>query len=1121
MDQSRENRIRELFDGAYDLPPSRRAEFLAQACPDDPALAAEVESLLVRDADPDTTLDRPLLSDEQRRGILDAALGEAFPELEGSVGPYRIIRKIADGGMGAVFEARQEHPDRVVALKVLRPAMVSRKMLQRFALEAEVLGRLRHPGIAQIYEAGTAETRFGPCPFFAMEYLVGSDILRYAQEHKLDVTAKLDLIARVCDAVHHAHQQGIVHRDLKPDNILVIERGDPKVLDFGVARATDMDIFTATLQTSKGQLIGTVPYMSPEQAAGNPDDIDIRSDVYAIGVVAYELLCGDLPYEVRDKLIHEAVRIIQDVPPRPLGLKNRALCGDVETIIGKALAKEKERRYAAASELAADIRRYLAHDPIVARQPSVMYQLRRFSQRHRGIVAMSAMTLVMLLAAILIISNFAWHAEVRRIEAEEQRGLAQSRLVEANDARDEAEQQRELAQQRLIAAEAARLESQTVSEFLQTLLASGDPAEGGRELTVREVLDRAADRLERDLAGQPRVRGVLEHTLAQSYSSLGLAEPAMSHARRAFDLRRDAFSLASVEAIEAGAHLADLLTQADDLSGAGALLDDLDGAMKGLSAATGELEAADAAAMPPPSEPRASARADSPDNATPPAEQPPTAGQNTSNPDDDDRSAAARVAEGAPSPQSDDPMLPLRAELARVRAVVLRQRGQFPEAETAYREALDAARHAHPGDHADISKTLNGLGLLLLERGRYAEARDALQESLDMRRRLFGENHPSLATPLVNLAGVRQRLGDLPAAEALYDQALAVRREALGPDHMLVGRTLFNLATLRHQQGRLDEAAAAYDESVAILRENYPPGHSLLITARGNWAALKHSQGDARGARDLTLEVLDARRGLLGDEHVDVARDLNNLSVFSFALMEFDAAQRYARESLTQRRKLLGDEHSATIMSMHDLAMALIELGRPQEAHALMSEALAAARKTFPEGSLAIAEELLGLGWAKTQWAVAIRAAAARDGGGATDDSNAAAEAAGEGATDPGYPADAATADADGASSPEPNKLVTDAEALIREGIEIRQTQFAEDHWRLAEAHTFLGACLAAAGRYDEAEPILRASFETLRDARGIGDIKTQMALRELIVVCKAAQRLDDADAYRQLSTLP
>ncbi|MCX5663059.1 MAG: protein kinase [Planctomycetota bacterium] len=355
------------------------------------------------------------------------------------VGAYRIIRLLGVGGMGEVYEAEQARPKRIVALKVVKAGMVSQESLRRFEMEAEVLGRLRHPGVAQVFEAGTAETAAGTQPYFAMELIRGQPLIQYADAHGLDLHQRMALLVRICEAVHYAHQQGIIHRDLKPSNILVDDAGQPKILDFGIAKATDSDVQAMTLQTDLGQIIGTLEYMSPEQAAGDPKQVDTRTDVYALGVIAYELLSGKLPLELKGRMLVEAVRAIQQDEPGRLSSLNRKLRGDLETIVGKALEKEKTRRYQSANELASDLKRYLGNEPIAARPPGTWYQARKFVQRNK---LLAGATLVVFVVLVLGVIATSWQA-VRATNAQR---LAVQQKSEADAARQAEAAQRALAE---------------------------------------------------------------------------------------------------------------------------------------------------------------------------------------------------------------------------------------------------------------------------------------------------------------------------------------------------------------------------------------------------------------------------------------------------------------------------------------------------------------------------------------------------------------------------------------------------------------------------------------------------------------------------------------------------
>src|SRR5262245_53307120 len=373
-------RVEELFDQALDLDPARRAAFLDEQCQGDADLRAAVEKLLQLDskAQADESLLRSPLAAPRPQALAPPA--PRFP----AIARYRVVRVLGEGGMGTVYEAEQDNPRRTVALKVIRAGLASEILLKRFVREAQILGQLHHPGIARVYDAGVADSGQ---PYFVMELIAGVPLDQYARDHALDARGRLELVARVCDAVQHAHERGVIHRDLKPGNILVESSGQPRVLDFGVARAADVGLTAGGGQTEAGQLIGTLGYMSPEQASADPSAIDARGDVYALGVILYELLAHRLPYGLGGLPLPEAVRLIREQEPLRLGSLDGRLRGDVETIVAKALEKDPARRYATAGELAADIRRHLSHEPIRARPPSALYQLRKFARRHRALVA--------------------------------------------------------------------------------------------------------------------------------------------------------------------------------------------------------------------------------------------------------------------------------------------------------------------------------------------------------------------------------------------------------------------------------------------------------------------------------------------------------------------------------------------------------------------------------------------------------------------------------------------------------------------------------------------------------------------------------------------------------------
>ncbi|MHC4273274.1 MAG: protein kinase domain-containing protein [Planctomycetota bacterium] len=340
-------------------------------------------------------------------GDRDEGLPARIPD---KIGHYRIKRVIAAGGMGIIYEAVQDHPRRTVALKVIKQGIASRSALRRFEYEAQILARLRHPGIAQVYEAGMHDDGSGGTPFFAMEYIAGAkDIVEYAEAKELGTRSRLRLFTKACEAVHHGHQKGIIHRDLKPANILIDSTGQPKIIDFGVARATDSDLAMPTLQTDVGQLVGTVQFMSPEQIDADPHDIDTRSDVYALGIVLYRLVTNQLPYDVSSTAIYEATRMVREQQPKRVSAIDRTLRGDVETIVLHALEKDRDRRYQSALELAQDIERYLHNRTIRARPPTLAYSFKTFVRRNKLIVGAVAAVFAALVFGIV---GTSWQARV-------------------------------------------------------------------------------------------------------------------------------------------------------------------------------------------------------------------------------------------------------------------------------------------------------------------------------------------------------------------------------------------------------------------------------------------------------------------------------------------------------------------------------------------------------------------------------------------------------------------------------------------------------------------------------------------------------------------------------------
>ena len=407
-----------LFAELERMPPASRGDALTNAECDDSIR----DAVRVRMSSIEITLDESS-GGELQQTVTAAQLPPDEPSVR-RIGNYRIKRLIGVGGMGQVFEAMQDHPRRSVALKVMRSAIATEIGRRRFEYEVQILGRLKHPNIAQIYDADVWHEDGQESPYFVMEYVSGKPIDEHVRANRLDLEARLRLFLEVCDAISHGHERGIIHRDLKPGNILVDGGGHAKVIDFGVARATDSDLRATEMQTAVGQLIGTLQYMSPEQCVADPNDIDIRSDVYALGVVLFELLSDRLPYDIGSGGVPEAVRVIIESAPTRLTTVNDSIHRDVEVIVGKALEKDRDRRYRSAGELGDDIRRYLEDEPIIARPPSLSEHIRRYARKNRAAASAILTVAITLVVSIAAIIYFA-------MVASEQRDVAQQEAVAA------------------------------------------------------------------------------------------------------------------------------------------------------------------------------------------------------------------------------------------------------------------------------------------------------------------------------------------------------------------------------------------------------------------------------------------------------------------------------------------------------------------------------------------------------------------------------------------------------------------------------------------------------------------------------------------------------------------
>ncbi|MBL8800977.1 MAG: serine/threonine protein kinase [Planctomycetes bacterium] len=514
-------RVRELFERALELAPGERDAFVARESAREPLVQRELRRLLANWSDDSNFLAPPGAT---RLGDQLGALAGA--PLNGKLGAYTLERLLGSGGMGSVYLARQERPARHVALKLMRAGLGAAQAERHFEAEAEILARLTHPSIAAIYESGV----HAGAPFFAMEYVEGAlDLASFADQRELDLRARIELFLPVCEAVQHAHGKGVIHRDLKPGNVLVGAAGAPKVIDFGVARIVAPEL-AHSVGTLGGQALGTLAYAAPEQLQGDWRDVDVRADVYSLGATLFELLAGAPPFDVSSLPPLEALRTVCERPaPTPSSVR-ASVPRELDWVLQRCLAKERERRYTTVDELRRDLERWLAGEPLVAAPPSTLYRARKFVARNRVAVAAAAIVFASLVTALGISVSKTREADEQRRIALEASKASERDAEAARDAALEAEQQRRIAtqasEQAARDAEAARLEArrrQAVIDSLASMLGAVSPEEDGRNVTLFELLERRRSNLESEFADEPRLRVQLQGFLIKAYGDLGLA----------------------------------------------------------------------------------------------------------------------------------------------------------------------------------------------------------------------------------------------------------------------------------------------------------------------------------------------------------------------------------------------------------------------------------------------------------------------------------------------------------------------------------------------------------------------------------------------------------------------
>jgi eukaryotic-like serine/threonine-protein kinase len=742
-----------------------------------------------------------------------------------SIGSYRLLQRIGEGGMGDVWLAEQTAPvRRQVAVKIIKAGMDTGRVVVRFEAERQALAVMDHPAIAKVFDAGaTPEGR----PYFIMEYVRGASITAYCNRNRLSTRARLDLFLQVCEGVQHAHQKGIIHRDLKPSNILVTQLDDrpvPKIIDFGVAKAITQPLTDHTLFTELGALLGTPEYMSPEQAEMSGIDIDTRTDVYALGVILYELLTGILPFEgkaLRQKGIDEIRRTIREVEPlRPSVRVTQAvssdaavsqrpdvatvagqLRGDLDWITMRALEKDRTRRYGSAAELAADLHRHVSHVPVLASPPSSFYRVRKFARRHRVGVSVAAM-----LAGLLIAFAATTGVQARRIARERDRANREAQIARAVS---------DFLQNDLLAQASANTQARPDT--------SPDPA-----LTVRTALDRAAARAEGKFDNEPLVEASIRQTIGITYRDLGLYAEAQRQLERARDLRRRNLGEQHADTLTAATNLALIYRRQGKLAQAEPLLSSV---LETLRRVRGERDANTLETM-------------------------------------DTLSGLYR--EQGKFAQA-EPLLEKTLELKRQvlggehpetlatqnnLGLLYWNEGKYAQAEPMYTSALEIRRRVSGPEHPETLTLMNNLATLYYRKGEYEQAQPLLAGVLDARRRVLGEEHPSTLVSMNNLAMAYKVGGKLADAESLFSKALASRRRVLGEEHPDTLVSMNNLGTLYATEGRHAQGETLLRPLLEIRRRVAGKTHPDTLNTMVWLGRIRLHRAEYAGAESLLRDAL-------------------------------------------------------------------------------------------------------------------------------------------------------------------------------------------------------------------------------------------------------------------------
>jgi non-specific serine/threonine protein kinase/serine/threonine-protein kinase len=810
-----------------------------------------------------------------------------------AIGPYQLVRLLGEGGMGAVYLARQTHPiRRDVALKIIKPGMDSRQVIARFESERQALALMEHPNIARVLDAGQSDAGY---PFFVMELVEGIPITRYCDSKRLTLRERIELYIPACEAIQHAHQKGILHRDIKPSNVLVSHDGTPKVIDFGLAKALGPELNDATMVTGLGAVVGTLEYMSPEQAEIGRHDIDTRSDLYSLGALLYELLTGKPPLLIdrgKTSYVDALSRVREEAPAAPsLRLRRsdtltqaaanrriepsklpKLLNRELDWVVMKTLEKDRSRRYETVNGLVRDLQRYLAQEPVEAGPPSAGYRARKFVQRHRLGLGTAAAFMALLIAGVVV---SLW-----------------------------------------MAARASRAEqiARAVNEFLQRdLLAQAGPEEqaaGARpdpEIKVRTLLDRAAAGIAGKFGANPAVEAAIRSTIGASYRDLGLHAQAIVQFQRALDLDRRVWgnehpdTLAAAKSLGQAYYSAGKYPQAE-----AALAPAVEVSRRNLGTSNSQTRDAMSAL-----------------GLVYVAE----AKYELARPLLTEALEVQRRMPGAENPVTFN----MEVNLARLHFM----QGNFAEAERLLSLAVQGARDTLGPEHPVTLSFMNNLSVVYQNQYRYPEAEGLLSQVLEARRHELGPEHPDTLNAMQNLATLYSADGRFSQAEPLFVKALEASRRVLGPEHPKTLGEMANLAILYVYQKRFPEASALIESAVNVSRrvlgaEN--PETLLDLYVQG---ALYREEGRYAAAEPLLAQLVESERRVFGPRNPRTEKAMDLLGLVRNARKDYPGAETVLRECDAARRQSAPDSflRYATEAALGD---NLVGQRRYQEAEALL-----------------------------------------------------------------------------------------------------------------------------------------------------------------------------------------